>query len=45
VIVILYVDPDPAVTVVVFGDAEREKSVTVCVRTAEVLPAKFASPP
>jgi hypothetical protein len=45
VIVIAYVDVAPAVIVVVVGDAESEKSATVCVRTGEVPPAKFASPP
>jgi hypothetical protein len=43
--VIAYVDVDPAAADAAVGDAEREKSSTVCVRTGEVLPAKFASPP
>jgi len=43
--VIAYVDVDPAVAAAVVGDAEREKSATVCVRPGEVLLAKFASPP
>jgi len=38
-------DVDPAVAVVLVGDAEREKSATVCVKPGEVLLAKFASPP
>ena len=44
VIVIAYVDVDPAVAVVLVGDAEREKSATVCIRAGEVLLAKFVSP-
>jgi hypothetical protein len=42
--VIVYVDVDPAVTVVMVGDAETEKSATVCVRAGEVLLAKVVSP-
>jgi hypothetical protein len=45
VIVIAYIDVDPAVIVMVVGDAEKEKSATVCARTGEVLLAKFVSPP
>jgi len=45
VMVIAYVDVDPAVAAAAVGDAEREKSATVCVRAGEVLLAKFASPP
>jgi hypothetical protein len=44
VIVIVYVDVDPAVAVVLVGDAEREKSATVCIRAGEVLLVKFISP-
>jgi hypothetical protein len=44
-IVTIYVAVDPADTVVVAGEAESEKSATVCVTAGEVLPAKLASPP
>ena len=43
--VTMYVAVDPAVTVVVAGEAESEKSATVWVRAGEVLLVKVASPP
>ena len=42
--VTMYVAVDPAVTVVAAGEAESEKSATVCVKVGEVLPAKLVSP-
>ena len=46
----VYVVPDPAVTVLLDGEAEREKSpagaaFTVCVNADDVLPATLKSPP